>query len=80
MQDDVCPASDGIGRGQFPGLEAIFVVEIVSRLPVVEDLIAVLDRAEDSGQSVGSEEDVERKDGFNMKLVLLCAAVIVRGQ
>jgi hypothetical protein len=43
------------------------MVEVVGRLPVVEDLIAVLDRREDGGNGVRYEEDVEGKDGVDSR-------------
>lgn len=45
------------------------MVEVVGRFPVVEHFIAVLNGAENSGQNVEGEEDVEGEDGFNMELV-----------
>ena len=44
MEADVEPAPYGVVGRVLPGLEAVAVGEVVSRLPVVECLVAVLDR------------------------------------
>ena len=43
MYEDVEPASNGIFWRVFPCLQAIAVVEVVRRLPIVEDFVTVLD-------------------------------------
>lgn len=75
MKCNIGPGTDSVRRGVLPGLEGIFVVEVVSGLPVVEDFIAILDWAEDSSQNVSREEDVECKDGLHMELLLSRAAI-----
>lgn len=65
MKGDVKPASDGIVGRVFPGLEAITVAQIMGWFPVVEGLVTVLDGGEESSNQVGSEEDVEGRDGFD---------------
>ena len=42
------------------------MIEIVGRLPVVKDLITVLDGRECGSNDVGSEEDVECCGGLEM--------------
>ena len=42
MDNDISPTSQGKFRTVFPGLQAIFVVEVVQRFPVIESLITVL--------------------------------------
>jgi hypothetical protein len=48
-------------------LEPIEVVEIMSWLPEVEDLIAVLDWAEEGGDQVTCEEYIECSDGTKLE-------------
>jgi len=59
MEAGIGPASDGIFRGVFPGLQAVSMVEVVARLPVVEDLVAVLNRRKGGSDKVGDGEDGE---------------------
>lgn len=73
MKRNVGPRADCVRRGVLPGLEAIFVVEVVGRFPVVEYFIAVLNGAEDGSQDVEGEEDVEGEYGFDMELVSSCS-------
>ena len=42
MDNDISPTSQGKFRTVFPGLQAIFVVEVVQRFPVIESLITIL--------------------------------------
>jgi hypothetical protein len=65
MQPDVKPAPDGKLWRVLPGLQAISVRQVVRRLPVIERLIAILDRSEESGNDIGGEEDVEGLDRLN---------------
>jgi hypothetical protein len=46
MEGSVCPAPYGVVRGVFPRLKAIAMIQIMGRLPVIEDLVAVLYRRE----------------------------------
>src|SRR5690242_6841586 len=59
MYTSVCPATDGILRRVLPGLQSIAMIEIVRRLPIVEDLVAVLDWCKESSYDVGGREDIE---------------------
>lgn len=44
MDAGVCPAADCIVGGVLPSLQAISMIEIMCGLPVVEYLVAILDR------------------------------------
>ena len=48
-------------------MEAIEVVEIMSWLPEVEDLIAILDWAEEGRDQMTCEEDIECSDGTKLE-------------
>ena len=54
-------------------MKAIKVVEIMRWLPEVEDLIAVLDWAEECRDQVTCEEDIEGSDGTKLKRSLFRA-------
>ena len=69
MDDYVEPAANGELRGVFPGLEPIATVQIVRWLPVVEDLIAILDRRVEGRENVDGSEDVEGTYRLNRGLV-----------
>jgi hypothetical protein len=58
-------------------LEAVEVVEIMSWLPEVEDLITVLDRAKEGRDHVTYEEDIECSDGAKLERGLFRATGIV---
>jgi hypothetical protein len=49
MDGDVQPAADGIVGRVLPRLQAVAMTKVVCRLPVVEGLVAVLDRGEEGG-------------------------------
>jgi hypothetical protein len=59
MQAGISPAANGVFGRVLPRLESIAMVEIVGGLPVVEDLITVLDWGEDSSRKIGSCEETE---------------------
>jgi hypothetical protein len=42
MGNDISPTSQGKLRAVLPSLQAIFVVEVVQRFPVIESLITIL--------------------------------------
>ena len=70
MDNNVEPASESkLGR-VFPCLQPIATVQVVGGLPVVEDLIAVLDRRIECSKNVHSSEDVEGGYGFDDELIL----------
>jgi hypothetical protein len=48
-------------------LESVVVVEVMSWLPEVEDLIAVLDRAEEGRDQMTCEKDIECSDGTKLE-------------
>lgn len=50
------------------------MAEVMGRLPVIERLVAVLDRRKECRNNVRSEEDVEHGDGFDSVRALLPAA------
>ena len=52
VEDDVQPASDRVIGRVLPRLKAIAVGKVVRRFPVVEGLVAVLDRREGGGDDV----------------------------
>jgi len=65
MEANVQPAADGkVGR-VFPCLEAVAMAQVVGGLPVVERLVAVLDRGKHGGDQAGGEEEVEGRDGLD---------------
>ena len=65
MQADVEPASNREFGSVLPSLEAIVVAKVVSRLPVVERLVTVLNGSEQRRDDVRCEEEVERGNGFD---------------
>ena len=67
MQPYVCPASDCVLGRVFPCLQAMAVIYVMCRLPVVKHLVAILDGREGSGDDVGDKEYVERNDGFELR-------------
>ena len=67
METNVEPATDGVFRGIFPGLATITMGEIVSGLPVVVSLIAILDWGEEGSDQIGGQEDIKSLDRFNGK-------------
>lgn len=67
VQPSVCPAANSVDRRILPGLEAIVVVQIMSRLPEVEDFIAVLDRAIERRNDMAYEEDIESNNGRELE-------------
>lgn len=73
MEGDVKPVSDGIVGRVFPGLEAIAVAQIVCWFPVIEGLVTVLDGGEQSSNQVGSEEDVEGRNGLDRVGISNCS-------
>lgn len=70
MENDVEPASNRVVWGVLPGLEAVAMADVVCWLPVVERLVTVLNRGEEGGDEVGSEEDVECRDWFDRESIL----------
>ena len=50
MERDVEPGTDGIKGRELPSLQAVGMIEIVGRLPEVEDFITVLDWGIDGSQ------------------------------
>ena len=70
VDGDVEPAADGVVGRVLPGLQAVAMAEVVGGLPVVEGLVAVLDRGEEGGDGVGGQEDVEGRDGLDGEGVL----------
>lgn len=70
MNGNVKPATDGIVGRVLPRLQAVAMAEVVCGLPVVEGLVAVLDRGEEGGKEVGAEEDVKGRDGLDGKGIL----------
>ena len=59
VEDDVEPTADSIVWRIFPRLKTIAMRQVVSRLPVIERLIAILNRSEPGGYESGAEEPVE---------------------
>lgn len=64
MNQDVSPATDAEFGRVLPGLQAIAVSQVVQRLPVIEGLVAVLNRCircrKEMGDEAYVEGDVER--------------------
>jgi hypothetical protein len=67
VESRIRPAPDGILGRVLPRLQSIAVVEVVRRLPVVEDLVTVLDGREKGSGNIGSGEDVEGNDGLELE-------------
>lgn len=57
MNTSIRPGSDGVYRSVFPSLEAMAMGEVVSGLPIVEDLVAVVDRMVERSNHVACKED-----------------------
>lgn len=70
VDSNIQPATDGITGRVFPGLQAVAMAKIVCWFPVVERLVAILDRGEESGYGISSQEDVKGRDGLNGEGVL----------
>lgn len=51
--------------GILPRLQSIAVGEVMSWFPIIERLVAVLNRCEESSDQAGGQEDVESLDGRN---------------
>jgi len=60
MDADVQPAADGIVRGVLPSLKAIAMAQVMGRFPVVEGLIAVLDRRKQGSNHVCTQKHIKR--------------------
>lgn len=67
MRSSVSPASDGVYWRVLPSLESIVVVEIMSWLPEIEDLVAVLDRTEEGRNQMTSQKDIKCDDGTELE-------------
>lgn len=65
MQTNIEPAANFIIGRVLPCLQAVTMGQVVSWLPVVERLVAILDRCIKGSYNVGGEEDVEGLDRFN---------------
>lgn len=72
VDGNVQPAADGVVGRVLPRLQAVAMAEVVCGLPVVEGLVAVLNRGEEGGDDVGGEEDVEGRDGLDGEGILDC--------
>ena len=70
VEGHVQPAADGVVGRVLPRLQAVAMAEVVGGLPVVEGLVAVLDRGEEGGGEVGAQENVEGRDGLDGEGVL----------
>lgn len=59
MQADVEPTPYGILGGILPRLQSIPMIKIMRRLPIIEDLVAILDRSIGRRYTIGNKTDVE---------------------
>lgn len=71
MQDNVEPASNGVFGRILPRLQTEAVTQEMRWLPVVEGLVAIENRREQSREDIGKEETVECGDGEDLELRLL---------
>jgi hypothetical protein len=69
MQAGVSPAPDRVDGRILPRLEARAMAEVVGRLPVVEDLVAVLNGREEGCQQVWREEEQESNRQANWRVL-----------
>lgn len=65
MQTDVKPTPNGIVGRVFPCLETVAMAQVVRRFPVVEGLVAILDRSKQGGNQVRAEKAIEGRDRFH---------------
>jgi hypothetical protein len=63
MEPDISPASDSVVGRILPGLQPITMRKVVGRFPVIERLIAILDRRKERGRHVGRQEHIEGRNG-----------------
>lgn len=59
MCRDIQPASDRVDRGVLPRLKPVSMIEIMCRLPEVEDFITVLNWCVESCNHIGDDAKVE---------------------
>lgn len=59
VECNVEPAANGIVGRVFPCLEAVVMRQVMGWFPVIERLVAILNRSEPCGNESGSEEPVE---------------------
>ena len=64
MDPCVCPASDCVDGGVFPGLKTVAMIEVMGRLPVVEYLVAIMDWRVEGGDEASKEDDVKGHHGL----------------
>lgn len=69
MNDDIQPAANTIFWGILPGLQSVPMVEIMGRLPVVEDFITILNRSVRCRKQINSEESIKGSDRIDQRLV-----------
>ncbi len=62
MERDIEPTSYGERGRVLPSLQSVAMAEVVCRFPVVEGLVAILNRGKQGGDGVGDQKNVECRD------------------
>ena len=69
MEDNIEPTSKRKFWRVLPRLQSISTIEVMRRFPVIEDLIAVLNRSKKCCQYVGKSKNAEGGYGFDDELL-----------
>lgn len=66
MEACIGPTADGIVGRVLPRLQSIAVIEVVRRLPVIEDFITVLNWRADSSSHIGCQKKVKCRPRWHL--------------